>query len=144
MARPSKYTEEIGQAICDAVAVGLPEVLAAQAAGIAITTLKAWKSRKRLFQAALKKARAQSARERVERIRKAAGGGDEYESKVTIRTFKDGTTLKTVEKKKMPPAWTADAWWLERQMCEHFGLNRIDLKELIKLLKANQGKQHAK
>jgi hypothetical protein len=144
MARPSKYTEEIGQAICDAVAAGLPESLAAQAAGVTTPTLRSWKQRRAQFLSALKKARAQSARERVERIRKAAAGGDEYESKVTIRTFRDGSTLKTVEKKKTPPAWTADAWWLERQMCEHFGLNRNDVKDLVRMMREMKEKQSGK
>ena len=68
--------------------------------------------------------------------------GEEVEvSEKTIK-HKDGKLERIVIRRKTAPSWTADAWYLERQFCEEFGLNRLDLKELLKILRASRaGKQ---
>lgn len=136
--RPTKYTEEIATAICLAVATGVPEVLAAQAAGIGKSTLTDWKRNRQPFSEAVKRARAEAVQRRVERIEKAARGGEEYETQEKVVKHKDGKIEKTVIRKKTVPVWQADAWYLERQFCEQFGLNRLDLKELLALLRESK------
>lgn len=136
--RITKFDEAIGKAICEAIAVGVPEVIAAQAAGIARSTLCRWKTSKAPFREAITQARAKAVQVRVERIDKAARGGEEIEvSEKTIK-HKDGKLERIVIRKKTPPLWTADAWYLERQFCEQFGMNRLDLKELLKILRASR------
>lgn len=136
MAAPSKYTEEIAIAICEAIASGVPERIAAQAAGIHRSTLHAWKKNTSSFSDAIKRARASAIVERIETIRKAAKGGDEVEVIEKTIKHKDGKLERVVIRKKTPPIWTAAAWYLERQVCEEFGQNRIELKELLNLMKA--------
>jgi hypothetical protein len=142
MARPRKFTPEIAEEICKAVAAGVPENYAATAAGIHRDTMHHWKKRNAAFADAVKKARAQAIQVRIERIEKAARGGEEVEvSEKTIK-HKDGKLERIVIRRKTAPSWTADAWYLERQFCEEFGLNRLDLKELLKILRASRaGKQ---
>lgn len=136
--RPAKYTEELAAAIVESISKGVPESIAAQAAGIHRETLHAWKKKKPAFSDAVKRARAEAVRVRVERIYAAANGGAEIEvSEKTIK-HKDGKLERIVIRKKTPPQWTADAWYLERQFCEEFGLNRLDLKELLKLLRESK------
>ncbi len=136
--RPAKYTDEIAKAICEAVAAGVPEVIAAQAAGVARTTLQRWKKKHAAFCSTIKEARAQAIEVRVKRINKAAQGGDEVEVSEKTVEYPNGKTETTVVRKKTAPQWTADAWYLERQVCEQFGLNRLDLKELLNLLRASR------
>lgn len=136
--RQTKYSEEFADAICALIASGVPEYIAAQSSGINRDTLSQWKRDKPDFSDKVKRARAAAVAVRVARIEKAARGGDEIEvSEKTIK-HKDGKIERIIVRKKTPPAWTADAWYLERQFCEQFGLNRIDLKELIKLLRESK------
>lgn len=104
--------------------------------GITHTTMKAWKKKYLLFAAAIKKARATAMQGRLQVIMDAAKGGEEYETQETVTKSKDGSITKKVVRKKTPPNWTAAAWYLERQYCDQFGLNRLDLKELLQLLRA--------
>ena len=134
----TKYSEEIRAAICDAVAKGVPEIYAAQAAGIDRGTLSRWKRKHSALCHGIKEARAQAIQVRVERIEKAAKGGQEIEVTEKVIKHKDGKIEKITIRKKTSPQWTADAWYLERQFCEQFGLNRLDLKELLKLLRASR------
>lgn len=135
MSAPSKFTEELAQAICDAVASGVPEIIAAQAAGVDKSTVTNWKKSKPEFLAQIKEARARAVQVRIKRIEKAAKGGEDVD--VTERTIKhkDGKLERIVSKKKTYPTWQADAWWLERQFVEEFGLNRVELKEMLVLLR---------
>lgn len=134
--RPTKYTDELAVAICEAIASGVPEVIAAQAAGIHRSTLHEWKKCTPSFSDAIKRARAKAIVERIETVRKAAKGGDEIEVIEKTIKHKDGKLERVVTRKKTPPLWTAAAWYLERQVCEEFGQNRIELKELLNLLKS--------
>lgn len=134
--RPAKYTEELAQAIVDSIASGMPEIHSAVLFGICRTTLSDWKRKKPAFSASIKKARAQAMQGRIAVITAAAKGGDEYETQETVTKSKDGSITKKVVRKKTPPNWTAAAWYLERQYCDQFGLNRLDLKELLQLLRA--------
>lgn len=144
MGRPTKYSEEFADAICELIASGVPEYIAAQSSGISRDTFMEWKKSKPAFSDKVKKARADSVATRVARIEKAARGGDEIEVSEKIVEHPNGKTERTVIRKKTAPAWTADAWYLERQFCEQFGLNRIDLKELIRLLKSTKGSAKGK
>lgn len=137
----TKYTDDLAASICKAVSTGVPESIAAQAAGINKHTLTRWKKVHPDFYTQIKVARAEAVQRRIERIEKAAKGGDEYETQETVIKHKDGRIEKKTVRKKTYPTWQADAWYLERQFCEEFGLNRLDLKELIKLLKDHKVKK---
>lgn len=132
---PLKYSEELAASICAAIAVGTPEAIAAQAAGISKDTITAWKKKYEDFSISVKRARAEAVKRRIERIEKAAKGGEEYETSEKVIKRKDGSIEKTTVRKKSYPTWQADAWYLERQFCEEFGLNRVELKELLHLLR---------
>lgn len=139
--RPTLFTEELGQAICDAIAAGVPEKIAAQAAGINYSTLAEWKKNKADFADQIKVARAQSVEVRIKRIEKAAKGGQDVDVSERTIKHKDGKLERVVTRKKTYPAWQADAWWLERQMVEEFGLNRAELKEILLFVRENRKKK---
>lgn len=139
--RPTKYTDELAVAICEAIASGVPEVIAAQAAGLDKSTLTSWKKSKPDFLAQVKEARAQAVQVRIKRIEKAAKGGEDVDVSDRTIKHKDGKLERIVTRKKTYPTWQADAWWLERQFVEEFGLNRIELKELLGLLRDMKGRK---
>lgn len=134
----TKYSEELGEAICKAVASGVPEYIAAQASGVHRQTLIRWKKSNGTLCDGIKKARAECIQTRINDIMAAARGGAEVELQRITTKHKDGSVTEKVIRKKTPPTWTASAWWLERQECDHFGLNRLDLKELIKALRESR------
>lgn len=133
---PGIYSEEFAASIVKSIAGGMPEVHAAEMHKIHRSTLHDWKKRFPAFADAIKTARAEAMNGRLQVIMDAAKGGAEYETQETVHKAKDGSITKKVVKKKTAPNWTAAAWYLERQYCEQFGLNRLDLKELLQLLRA--------
>lgn len=145
MARPTKYSNELAQAICETISKGIPLTFACHVAGIDRSTLRRWRKENATLCLAIKRAAANALAVRIERIQRAAKGGEELERKTTTITRKDGTMEETSIVKRSSPQWQADAWWLERQCCEEFGLNRLDLKELIRDVKElnNQRKTSA-
>ena len=134
--RIPKFNQEAAQIVLAAVADGVPEKYAALKAGITSRTLDRWKAKGReqqsgefaSFLSALKKAQSQRVAASVERIQAASRGGFVVE-KTTV------TTTRTHEK-KLPPQWTADAWFLERRHADEFASNKREVKELREQLAA--------
>src|SRR4051812_38584781 len=93
---PTKRTPELVDAIVDAVARGVPEGIAAQAAGIDRYTLTRWKKNDVALCGRIKTARAKSVEIRIEGIRKAAEGGIQYETKVTEKLDRNGNVIARV------------------------------------------------
>ena len=93
----SKYTPELAESFAESVANGTPVTIAAQAHGIGAKTFYRWLEENESFKALIEQKRAQAIRQRVERIKEAGVKG----------------------------TWTADAWWLERQKPEEFGIKPI-------------------
>ena len=132
--KPTLLTPAIQKAICDAVAVGVPLYRAAHLAEISEHTVLEWMRRGEgrddrpptpeyvAFAQAVRKARAQDQARRIARINKAGQGGDvSYRRTVT---HKDGSQI--VEERFCEPAWTADAWHLERTDLAHFARTADD------------------
>lgn len=142
--QPTKYTDEIADVICKAVASGMPVSHAAVSIGVTKTTLYNWQRKNKQFFAAIKRARAECMQARLADVLAAAKGGAEVELQKITTKHKDGSVTEKIIRKKTPPTWTAAAWYLERQFCEEFGLNRLDLKELLNLLRASKQQQGAK
>jgi hypothetical protein len=96
MARPTKLSEEVEKAICDAIEAGSTYAAAAEAAGIAVSTFNDWLKDERprfvQFSEAVRRANARFMTEGLRRI-KEAGRKD----------------------------WRAIAWSLERRLPEYFG-----------------------
>jgi len=138
--RVTKLTQEIQQAIVNAVGAGVSLVEAAQFAGIARATVLEWVNRGagehprpatepyKGFHAAVQKAIATDTVRRVARIEQAGRGGAVVYRKTT--THRDGST--SVEERIAPPDWQADAWHLERSKPDQWGRkDRVDLKVTI-------------
>jgi hypothetical protein len=92
--RPTKLTEQVEAAICEAVELGCSYKTAAEAAGINVGTLHRWRNENCDFDDALLKSKTRGIRTALERIRKAA---------------------------EDPKFWCAAAWFLERVCPESFG-----------------------
>jgi hypothetical protein len=93
VARPSKYSPEVQERICQAIALGADYEHAAAFAGIAYETLRVWREKFPAFSAALKEAEGRAMVKWLAVIERAAG---------------DGT-------------WQAAAWKLERRYPHLFG-----------------------
>lgn len=89
-----KRTPELVAMVADLVGSGTPIKHAAEACGIDRDTIYSWMNSDPAFTAEIKNRRASAVHERVERIREAGKKGK----------------------------WTADAWYLERQHPEEFGI----------------------
>lgn len=118
MGRPTILTPEIQEKICALVAKGNYLTTAARAAGLKLTTLKAWLDRGRAgnktftpFVAAIKSAKAEAEAQMVAAIREAGHG---YRvKKIRTLTHPDGTIERVVET-TWRRDWQALAWILER------------------------------
>jgi hypothetical protein len=91
-----KRNPEIIAKVAELVGSGTPIKHAAEACGIDRNTIYAWMESDPTLSAEIKRRRSQALHERVERIRAAGQKG----------------------------IWTADAWYLERQHPEEFGLKQ--------------------
>ncbi len=105
MGRPSKYSEEVVQKLCEALEQGVPRKWACAAAGISDQTLTNW-------------LKAEQEGEECflgfwDRIKEA-------EDKAVV--FHLLNIKKHCEK-----AWTCSAWWLERTHPEDFARQRLEL-----------------
>jgi transposase len=137
MARPTKLTDAMQQAIVQAVTAGVPYVQACLLAGVGEGTAHEWRARGEQrdpvrpstplyaqFAEAIRKAEAHDEALRLARISAAGKGGTVvYEKTVT---YPDGRTVREVQ--RTAPQWTADAWHLERKYPECYGRrDRYDL-----------------
>jgi len=109
MARPTKFTEETIERLCEAIALGETYVGACVYAGIAFDTFNEWrkgeyprgadKDLKAAFSERLTRAEAEASMAALRSIRRAAMDGD----------------------------WRAAAWWLERRRPESFGRKPVEI-----------------
>lgn len=142
--RIPKFNQEAAQIVLAAVADGVPEKYAALKAGITSRTLDRWKAKGReqqsgefaSFLSALKKAQSQRVAASVERIQAASRGGFVVEKTTVTTTNAKGVTTTRTHEKKLPPQWTADAWFLERRHADEFASNKREVKELREQLAA--------
>lgn len=93
MARPTKYTPEVEQRICQAITMGATYEHAAAYGGIHYDTFNAWQKRYPAFSAAVKNAEGRAVMGWLAKIEKAASDG----------------------------AWQAAAWKLERRYPHDYG-----------------------
>lgn len=89
--RPSIYTPELGAKLCELVRAGLPLVKAAEHEGLTYETLRAWGKKNAEFSVALKKARGESTKQSLDKIRAGV------------------------------PGWQGEAWYLERSDPKNWG-----------------------
>ena len=136
MARRTKLTPQIQQAIANAITVGVPFRDACQLAGIGERTGHEWLERGEgqsarprtplyaQFAQTITQAHAQDVARRVARIHKAGEGGTVVER--TTTTYPDGRVI--TRERYTEPAWQADAWHLERTRPDTWGRkDRLDL-----------------
>ena len=129
MARRTKLTPQIQQAMANAITVGVPFKDACQLSGIGEETGAEWVARGEGrhrrpctplyagFAVAITQARAQDLARRVARIHKAGEGGTVVER--TTTTYPDGRVI--TKERYAEPKWEADAWHLERTRPEQWG-----------------------
>jgi transposase len=98
MGRPSKLTDERAELVLAALRAGNHLTTAARYAGIAESTLHAWRRRSPEFSAAVDKARADAEARMVGVVMKAAS-----------------------------EHWQAAAWWLERSFPDRYGRRVLEL-----------------
>jgi hypothetical protein len=123
MARHTKLTPELHQAIVAAIAGGVPLTSAARLNNVEPKTMQQWlrygegaqRARPAFkhyarFAEAVRQAEAQDETKRVLRINQAAQGGQLIYERTT--TGADGRV--TTERRYQPPQWTADMTHLER------------------------------
>lgn len=126
MARPTKLTEELTQAICENIELGLSYVLSCKAVGISFETFASWIRRGATgeekkyadFHNRVRAAEAICAKNCLERIREAASHG----------------------------TWAASAWLLERRYPADYGKHdNINMKTQAENLNinANTGTEEA-
>jgi len=105
--RPTKYSIETEEKICNALRAGNTQKVSALYAGIDETTFYRWMQNYASFASAIKKAEADAEVSAVAIIKKA-----------------------------MPETWQAAAWWLERRKPDDYGRNlalRAD-KEVARII----------
>lgn len=108
MGRPHMLDDLVAQRIVEAVELGAPLYLAAQAGGVTALTLRKWRLRG--------EAGEEPFAAFLSRLEKARAGGAVNALKVIRKAAEQGT-------------WTAAAWLLERRYPRSFALRRNDAKE---------------
>lgn len=103
MARPTKYTPECVQKICEGIQLGMPYYQAAMYGGVSYETFRVWNESDPAFSAAVKEAESKAIAGRLARIRQAEGDH-----------------------------WQAAAWWLERRYPHDFGRTVQDHNVTVK------------
>lgn len=93
MARPSKYTPETADKVCEGIRLGLTYALAAAYAGISWDTLDRWRKRKTGFAERVAEAEAIGAAENMQRIRN--GARDDWRAAAWIMEHRHGYSAKT-------------------------------------------------
>jgi len=130
MARKTKLTPALQQAIISAVAGGVPHAQAALLVDVPNATANEWRQRGEgrdperpctplyaAYAAALQKAEAQFEARRLLRINQVAEGGVVIHEKTT--TYPDGRVVREVQ--RTAPQWQPSAWLLERRWPERYG-----------------------
>jgi hypothetical protein len=138
--RPTILTTEIQTAVCADAGRGLPLKHIAEGLGIGYSTLKRWladgkRGKGEPFQAlwaGYTQARAADLAERLSRIDAAAKGGAVVRE--VLRTAARGNPI--LERTYSAPDWRADAWILERRYADHYYIDRKEIAELQRRVKA--------
>jgi hypothetical protein len=129
MARPTRLTPQVHEAIVRAVTAGVPLAQAAALVGVGRSTVLEWiqcgegrlprggQARYTAFSDAITGARAVDEARRIARLEAAGRGGLVLHEKTT--TYPDGRTI--TEKQFAPPDWKSDAWFLEHAYPERWG-----------------------
>lgn len=100
MARPTKYTPDVVERICEAISMGATYELAAGYGGISYDTFNDWRQSKSQFSDLVKEAEGKAAVGWLKKIESAADDG----------------------------AWQAAAWKLERRYPQDYGRTVVDQK----------------
>jgi hypothetical protein len=122
MGRPSKYTPERVQKICNLLKLGNTRKAAAHGSGITEETFSDWRQKKKGFAELIELAEAEFESRNVALIQKAAA-----ERKVEIVKTKTysvqgkGLITETVTTTKVEFDWAAAAWLLERRRSKDWG-----------------------
>jgi hypothetical protein len=130
MARKTRLTPALHQAIVTAVAGGVPYYQACLLAGVKVSTATDWLERGEsrhphrpptpalvAFAADIARAKAIDEARRLARLEQAGRGGAVVHEKVT--TFADGRAV--TERTYAPPDWRCDTWYLERAFPDRWG-----------------------
>lgn len=138
--RLTKLTKPIQAIIVKHIANGTPRKHAAQAAGIAESTLRGWAAKGRTekggiyvaFLADLKAAESKFIASNAAIIQKAARGVKE--TTIRVKNGVDGTETTTTTRRVFD--WAASAWLIERRDPENFSSARQELADMKKQLAA--------
>lgn len=128
--RPTKLNKRFAKRFCKLIEKGVPVRSACQIMGIGTVSVYNWRNSGyadieegrpdtvfAFFAILYERSQGLQVKNRVERISKAAEGGQVVHTKTTLKSNGDEVT----ESKYTAPQWTADAWWLERQYPDEFG-----------------------
>lgn len=120
MARPTKLTAKITEAVCDAIREGLSIEGACSHAGIARSTFHDWVSRGEDGEAEFSDFADQTARARAE-VEERLLGSIEWAAgkRMRRRALGTGSDFETFEEEERD--WRAAAWLLERKFPEAYG-----------------------
>jgi hypothetical protein len=148
--RPTKLTPQVQKRLCALLVGGNYRDHACECCNISYDAFIQWIKRGRRegkglyfqFLVAVKRAEAQSFKNALQTIRKAAKGGQVVERRTVTRS--DGSV--EVTEKLQPGQWTAAAWYAERKGPERFGTQnkemqmlRREIEELRKLVGGRVG-----
>lgn len=128
--RKSKLTDELRDEICELLENGNFIETACDAVGISHQTFYRWLDENSELNEAIKRARSKAERKSIERIRKAAEGGDVASVQEVEKRYPDGTIEKERNVKYTNGQWQADAWFLERSFPARWG-KRQEIKQEI-------------
>ena len=112
--RPSILTPDVQRRLCEAVAAGNTRHDAAEYAGIAESTLRAWL--------------AKGKRQRRGKYRALLAAVKKSEADAVVRNV-------AIIQKAGPKSWQAAAWWLERKRADDWSQGRDLVRQLAKEVK---------
>jgi transposase len=131
MASRTKLTPEITDKLCRAIRMGITNEDAASMANIGRSTFYRWKQRGKAAKSGayrdfwdhIKRAEVECKAILLKRVHDAASGNQEIVE--TREVVRDGGVVEVITTtKRLPPAWQAAAWILERKFPDEFGRNR--------------------
>ena len=93
MGRPTKYSDETVEKVCEGIRIGLTYELAAGYAGISLETFRQWREKKPAFLAAVSEAEAEGAAESMQHILDARR--TDWRSAAWIMEHRHGYSAKT-------------------------------------------------
>lgn len=119
MAAPTKYSQEVVDAICAALETGAGPVASAKAGGITFQTYQDWNHNNIEFS---------------ERIKKARIDGEQRIRELGMQAIMKAGNGYVIDGENIRPQWQAWAWILERRFPDEYGRReRIDGKHEVDL-----------